>query len=595
MSQSTHRLTHRSPRAGRRLPSRTLAAALAATAGMILAGCAHNAASDPDVAYVNGKIITADKDFSVAQAVAVRNGEFVAVGSSDAIRQLATPRTKVVDLQGRTVVPGLMDAHTHMDGAGTVETTAQVIKARTVAEAQSIIGDFIRAKNVPPGQWVQTSRWHPPSQLKEQRYLTRQELDAVAPDHPVYVQTVGHFAMANSKALQLAGITKTTKDPVGGKIWRDADGDATGVLEETAIDLVTNKIPAPTFEQRVAQNIAGQRVYNRSGITSTVVAGLNEDQIKAYFTVAERGQSTVRSGLFWRFPVGSAQEFEARLKAARFKDGEGNDWARLAGIKLVSDGGMTLKSAYIRSSYANEPQNHGMVAVDPATYQRVVRLANQYGWRVHTHAVGDAAVDLTLKAYAAADADRSIRGRRFSVVHGSLIAPDQIDQAKALDVRVDAQNAFMWDKAGTVERYMGRLLANRAVPTRRLLDVLGMERTSAGTDNEVNLLNPFVGMYLMVTRKDPRGVVYGADQKVSREEALRLYTNAGPYLTFEEDRKGAIAVGRLADMVVLSADYLTVPDEQIKDIVALQTIVGGKVVYEAAGRTAAASNRRQPL
>lgn len=556
--------------------------ALAVAAGFLTFGCAHHATPQPDVAYVNGKIITADERFSIAQAVAIKDGTFVAVGSDERIRQLLAPQTRVIDLQGRTVVPGLMDAHTHMDGAGTVETTAQVIKAKTVAEAQAIIGDFIRAKKVPPGQWVQTSRWHPPSQLKEQRYLTRQELDAVAPDHPVYVQTVGHFAMANSTALQLAGITRTTKDPVGGKIWRDANGDATGVLEETAIDLVTDKIPAPTFEQRVAQNIAGQHVYNRSGITSTVVAGLSEDQIKAYFTIAERGQSTVRSGLFWRFPVGSAQEFEAKLKAAPFQDGEGNDWARLAGIKLISDGGMTLKSAYIRSSYANEPQNHGMVAVDPATYQRVVRLANQYGWRVHTHAVGDAAVDLTLKAYAAADADRSIRGRRFSVVHGSLIAPDQIDQAKALDVRVDAQNAFMWDKAGTVERYMGRLLANRAVPTRRLLDVLGMERTSAGTDNEVNLLNPFIGMYLMVTRKDPRGIVYGADQKISREEALRLYTNAGPYLTFEEKRKGSIEAGKLADMVILSADYLSVPDEKIKDIVAMETIVGGRSVYRAA-------------
>lgn len=556
-------------------------AAGAALAALLASGCAHQLASQPDVAYVNGKIITADKAFSIAQAVAIKDGNFVAVGSNERIRALVAPQTRVIDLQGRTVVPGLMDAHTHMDGAGTIETTAQVIKARTVAEAQSIIADFIRAKNVPPGQWVQTSRWHPPSQLKEQRYLTRQELDAVAPDHPVYVQTVGHFAMANSKALAAAGITRNTPDPVGGRIHRDANGEPTGVVESAALVLMEKVIPPPTFEQRVAQNIAGQRVYNRSGITSTLVAGLNADQIKAYYEVAQRGQSTVRAGMFWRFAADSAQAFETQLKAAPFKDGQGNDWARLAGIKLVSDGGMTLKSAYIRGNYANEPKNHGMVAVDPNTYMQQVQLANQNGWRVHTHAVGDAAVDLTLKAYAAADAQRSIKGRRFSVVHGSLVAPDQIDTARALDVRIDAQNAFMWDKAGTVERYMGPLLANRAVPTRRLIDVLGIERTSAGTDNEVNLLNPFVGMYLMVTRKDPRGVVYGADQKISREEALRLYTNAGPYLTFEEERKGAIEVGKLADMVVLSADYLSVPEAQIKDIVTLETIVGGKSVYRA--------------
>ncbi|OUL99823.1 hypothetical protein A8M77_24660 [Variovorax sp. JS1663] len=537
--------------------------------------------SNPDVVYVNGKIVTVDKDFSIAQGVAIKDGRFVAVGSSEAMRQLASPATRVVDLGGRTVVPGLMDSHTHMDGAGTVETSAQVIKASTVAEAQDIIGAFIRDRKVPAGQWVQTSRWHPPSQLKEQRYLTRQELDAVAPDHLVFVQTVGHFAMANSKALAAAGITRGTPDPVGGKIHRDAAGEATGVLESTAVGIVEKIIPPPTFEQTIAQNIAAQRVYNRSGITSTVVAGLEEEQIRAYFAVAERGQATVRAGMFWRIPAGSAEECEKSLNAAKFKDNQGNDWARLAGVKLISDGGMTLKSAFIRGNYANEPQNRGRVAVDPAAYQRCVLSANRQGWRVHTHAVGDAAVDLVLKAYAAADQDRSIRGRRFSVVHGSLIAPDQISQAGKLDMRVDAQNAFMWDKAATVERYMGPLLAQRAVPTRQLLDTLGIGGTAAGTDNEVNLLNPFVGMYLMVTRKDPRGTVYGADQKVSREEALRLYTNAGPYLTFDENAKGAIAPGRFADMVVLSADYLGVPEEQIKDIVATQTIVGGRVVYDA--------------
>jgi predicted amidohydrolase YtcJ len=195
--------------------------------------------------------------------------------------------------------------------------------------------------------------------------------------------------------------------------------------------------------------------------------------------------------------------------------------------------------------------------------------------------VGDAAVDLVLDAYEGADRDKSIGDRRFIVIHGSLITADQVRRAKQLGVRVDAQNIFLWDKAATVERYMGSVLANRAVPTRLLLDELGIEGTAAGTDNQVNILNPFVGLYVMVTRKDPTGKVYGAEQAISREQALRLYTNAGPYYTFEERKKGSIEIGKLADMVVLSADYLTVPEEQIKDIRAEQTIVGDKVVYEA--------------
>jgi predicted amidohydrolase YtcJ len=562
---------------------RTLLKALSAlsAAGMLTA-CASPIASSADTVYLDGKMITVDKAFTIAQAVAVKDGRFIGVGTTDDMRRHVGPNTRVVDLGGRTVIPGLMDSHSHMIGAGTAQTTAQVIRAKTVAQAQEIIADFVKAKQLPPGQWVQTSRWHPPSQLREQRYLTRQELDAAVPNHPVFVQTVGHFAMANSQALQVAGITRATQDPVGGKIYRDADGEATGLLEETAIELVEGKIPKPSSEQLIAQLIAAQRIYNQSGITSTVDAALSQEEIRTYFAVAERGQASVRTGLMWKPGAGTADQFERALKAVPFKDNTGNDWVRLAGIKIVSDGGMTLKSAYTREAYAGDPHNHGTLALDPVAYKQSVQLANRHGWRVGTHAVGDAAVDLVLDAYAAADKDKSIKDHRFVVIHGSLMTRDQIVRAKQLGVRVDAQNVFMWDKAATVERYMGPVMAQRAVPSRWLVDTLGFEGTAAGTDNQVNTLNPFVGLYIMVTRKDPTGRVFGADQALTRQEALRLYTNAGPYYTFEERKKGSIEVGKFADMVVLSADYLTVPEAGIKDIKAVQTIVDDKVVDESA-------------
>jgi predicted amidohydrolase YtcJ len=284
----------------------------------------------------------------------------------------------------------------------------------------------------------------------------------------------------------------------------------------------------------------------------------------------------------WRPSGDSPEEFENALRNAKFTNNAGDDWVRIAGIKISIDGGMTLRSAYVRDPYAGEPDNYGTLSVDPDVYKENVTLANQYGWRVGTHAVGDAAIDIVLDAYENASNQSSIRGERFTVIHGSLIAPDQVERAARLDVRVDAQNVFMWDKAETVESYMGLARAIRSVPTKLLVETLGLENTAAGTDNEVNILNPFIGLYIMVTRKDPAGKIYGADQAVTREQALRLYTSSGPYYTFEEDIKGTIEPGKLADMVVLSADYLTVPEESIKDITPLQTIVGGKVVYEEA-------------
>jgi len=543
---------------------------------------ATDAPPPADTVYINGKIITADDAFSIAQGVAIRDGKFVAVGSSADMQQYVGPATEQIDLNDRTVIPGLMDAHSHMDGAGTKDVRAQVINATMVTQAQQIIVDFISQKQIPVGEWVQSSSWHPPSQLQEQRYLTRQEIDAVAPDHPVFLRTVGHFAMANSRALELAGVDRDTPDPLGGKIYRNENGDATGVLEETAMSLVSSLIPPPTYAERVAQNIAAQRVYNTAGITSAIVAGLSEEGIQVYKTVAERGQASVRTGVMWRASGDSPEEFENALRNAKFTNNAGDDWVRIAGIKISIDGGMTLRSAYVRDPYAGEPDNFGTLSVDPDVYKENVALANQHGWRVGTHAVGDAAIDLVLDAYENASNQSSIRGERFTVIHGSLIAPDQVERAARLDVRVDAQNVFMWDKAETVESFMGLARAIRAVPTKLLVETLGLENTAAGTDNEVNILNPFIGLYIMVTRKDPAGKIYGADQAVTREQALRLYTSSGPYYTFEEDIKGTIEPGKLADMVVLSADYLTVPEESIKDITPLQTIVGGKVVYEEA-------------
>jgi predicted amidohydrolase YtcJ len=208
-----------------------------------------------------------------------------------------------------------------------------------------------------------------------------------------------------------------------------------------------------------------------------------------------------------------------------------------------------------------------------------VLIGNRNDWRFSIHSVGDAAIDWVLDAYEAADKDKSIVGRRFACMHCSLIRKDQLERMNRLGVILELQNAFMWDKADNVERNLGLAVANRAVPNRMAIDILGINNVSMGTDYQTNSMDPWINLYIAVTRKDPRGKVYGADQAITREEALRLYTVSGAYSSFEEKVKGPIEVGKLADMVVLDRDYFTIPAEQIKDVKPLQTIVGGAVVY----------------
>jgi predicted amidohydrolase YtcJ len=550
-------------------------------AGALAIGSAQ-AADTPDAIYFNGKIITADQAFSIADAVAIKDGKFVAVGSNDDVKALAGDGTEVVDLAGQTVVPGLMDTHSHLDGAGEGELVVQLGGVKSVEEALERIKAFVADK--PAGTWIRSSGWHPPSLIG--RYLTRQEIDSVAPNNPVFLSTVGHFAMANSMALDIAGVTKDTPDPGGGKIYRDDNGEATGVLEEGAMDLVEDKLPPLSHEQLVQRNIAAQHVYSSYGITSMVVTGVSEDMIDLYKEVEDSGKQTLRLAPLWRPEIRGEKDtasFAKALDETTMTQNSGDEWVKISGIKISIDGGMTLKTAFTRDPYLDDPNYYGTISVDPKVYKEAVKIAADHGWRIMTHAVGDRAVDLVLDAYDAIKHDGDVLPGRYTITHGSLINPDQVARAKKMGVRVDGQNVFMWEKAATVAKGMGMERAQRAVPTRMLIDELGFSGTAAGTDSPgTNVINPYINMYIMVTRKDPNGDVYGADQAITREEALRLYTNAGPYFTFEEDQKGSIEPGKFADMVVLSDDFLTIPEEQIKDLNAVKTIVGGKVVYDAA-------------
>jgi predicted amidohydrolase YtcJ len=554
-------------------------------AGLYLAGATYAAAqqadlNSPDLVVINAKVLTMDADSSVAEAIAIRDGKILAVGSSASIKALIGTQTRVFDVAGKTVVPGLIDTHAHFKAAGMTDYVVNMSRAKTVAEALDAIKAFAAKKK--PGEWIVGGPWHPPSQLAEKRYLTRQEIDSAAPNNPVYLRTVGHFSMANSLALQSAGVDKSTANPAGGSFERDAAGELTGVLVETAIDRVEKAVPPWTDEDEIQQFKLAEGVLNGFGITSAVEGATEARDIRTLQKIALAKEATLRVGLMFRpEPPAEMAAWEAIMSGNGASSGFGDDWLKFAGIKIFYDGGMTLKTALMRDVYPDSHDDyHGIAQQTPERLKQLISICNRYNWRVGVHVVGDLGIDQVLDAFEAADKEKSIRDRRFVLIHASLIRPEQMERAHKLGVRVDFQNVFMWDKAATVERFLGRAVADRAVPTKTLIDKMGLDNLGAGTDFPVNPINPLLNMYIMVTRKDPNGNVYGASEAISREQALRLYTSAAARYTFEEAKKGTLEPGKLADLVVLSADYMTVPEDQIKDIKASITMVGGKVVFQ---------------
>ncbi|MWD29389.1 amidohydrolase family protein [Aquicoccus sp. SCR17] len=530
----------------------------------------------------NGRFLTMDPEFSTCEAVAIRDGRFLAVGPEAEVMEWAGPDTTVEDLAGRCVLPGLIDTHIHVDLAGLDLWSANFDGVTDVAGALERVAEA--ARQVAPGTWIRGATWHPVSQLAEGRYLTRDELDKVAPDHPVCLP-VSHFTMVNSRALEAAGIDESTPDPEGGIIHRDpGTGRPTGLLEESAEEIVFACLPEWTDADREAQLRDAMALCNSHGLTSVVSAAVGPDYLRAHQGLLNRGDATLRVSCMFA-PTGnlnpgmSLEEWEAFFSRIGAMSEFGNEWLSYAAVKLQIDGGMTLGTALMRDGYPHDPDYHGTVVIEPERFHALVRIANRYGWRVGVHAVGDAAIDLVLDAYEAADEDRPIPGRRFIVIHGSLMRPDQMDRARRLDVRVDAQSTFLWGKAKAVADFLGKETADRAFPMRTMIDRMGLDLLGQGTDYPINALSPFVNMAVMVTRRDRNGVVYGSEEAITREEALRLYTSAAARYAFREAEVGTIEPGKRADLAVLSDDILTVPDEDIAGVTVLRTILGGETVH----------------
>ncbi|HJZ71278.1 MAG TPA: amidohydrolase [Vicinamibacterales bacterium] len=533
-------------------------------------GAVQPGAPPADTILVNGHVITVDSRFSIAQAVAIRGGRFTAVGSDAEIRKHAGPGTQTIDLHGETVIPGLADDHLHDAGGG---PGVDLSRARSLGEVLAAIG--ARVKSSRSGEIVVTnSDWHE-AQLKEHRLPYRRDLDTVSPDNPVVVVRGGHEYILNSAALAKWHITKDTPQPAGGRITRDAQGELNGELIDRAKALA--QLPPPpalTIEALAAQH----RKLNEAGLTSIRYPGASVEQYRLLQQMEQRGLLTIRVNQLLRFGADNAAVMRDAIARSQIKPDEGDEWLRIGGMKLAVDGG--FEGGWMREPYAEPWGEHGTFfgvnTMKQAAYTDVVKELNRLGWRVATHAVGDAAIDEVLTAYEAANAEQSIRGRRWTIEHGFIPQPDQFPRMKALDLVISAQD-HLYLAGPSLVNYWGRARAGRTTPLRTYLDQGFV--VAGGTDSAVVPYPPLWVVYHFVSRDTISGGVMGADQKISRKEALQVETINNAYLTFEERTKGSIEPGKLADLVVLPEDILTCPEKQIERMRTTMTMVGGRVVY----------------
>jgi len=569
-------------------------AALALFSALLVLPAAGALGQEPaDAVYYNGRIITVWEARPVVQAVAIRGNRFLRVGSNQEVLKLAGPSTRKVDLRGRCVVPGLIESHVHPVGAALSERDGPVPVMHSIAEVQ----EYMRkeAARLPADKLVFVPKVYA-TRLKERRYPTRQELDAAVPRHPAVADN-GYAAVLNSVALARAGVTRSTPEPDNGKIIRDPSGEPTGLILG-ARQLIGRIFQDRTFSHQdelwALRTI--QKHYNSAGITSIVDRGQAASGVRLYQELQKLGELTVRATITYRIgSQGTPAEIRRRILEIPFVTGFGDDRVRIGAIKVILDGGILIGTAFLRAPYGTgteiygykDPDYRGVFGMSMESLIEMARTANELGWQMTAHTAGGGAIDRLLDAYEEADKVKPIRERRFTVTHGNFPDARAIQRARKMGVIYDMQPAWHHFDGPAIAPAFGPDRMRNFIPLRSLIDagvtVVGGSDHMIRMDPRLSLnaYHPFFGMWMAVTRKTAAGTVLNPEQRITREEALRLWTINGAYGTFEEKKKGSIEPGKLADFAVIDRDYLTCPEDEIKDIEVLMTMVDGKIVYGA--------------
>ena len=552
--------------------------------------------SQPDAAdliVINAKVITMDARSTVAQAVAIRGGRFVAVGSNEEVKRIANGSTQVIDARSHAVIPGLIDSHVHALGVASAEMTQPFRNLTSIADIQQWVRQ--RASSVKPGTWI----WSPrvfPTRIKERRFPTKAELDAAAPGNPVVVD--GAYAlMVNSAALQAASIGPDTPNPPGGAIVRDATGQATGLLRN--VGALLSEYQAEERDENEPSLDALARVhqaYAQAGITSIGERGASLDGYHTYEALRRAGRLTLRATVTIRIPDPKTRESVERfVTTLPVAPRSGDEWLKPGPLKIIADGGILAGTSFMREPYPpsardlygiDDPEYRGFLTLTRGQIADAVEIGHAHGWQMAAHVTGNAGVDAVLDAFEAAQARHPAPDRRHTLIHAYFADAATAKRAAQLGVLVDTQPAWYYKDADALAPALGTDRLAHFIGLRTWLD--GGAHAAINTDHmfgldpdtAMNPFNPFLTMATAVTRRTEGGQVIGEGERISREEALRLMTIDAARLSFDEQRTGSIEVGKLGDLAILSDDILTCSEDRIRSIRALMTIVGGRVIHD---------------
>lgn len=524
----------------------------------------------PDLILINGKIVTVDEKFSIQQAVAIRDEKIFAVGSTSRIKGLSGPKTKVIDLKGRVVIPGLIDAHMHFLRAGfRWRQELRLDKARSVKEILGLVEK--RVSQIRPGEWILTFGGWDYSQLEEERAPSRTGLDQVAPNNPVMLRILlphpsTHFAVLNSAGLRAAGITRETSAPAGGVIEKDANGEPTGILRRGAVTLVFPKLPRPTFQDKLEGLKLVMHDFHAAGLTSVIEmvgGGVVDEDYKVLFELWRRKELTIRTAL----NIYTTQLDDAMRWLHHLPMGFGDEWLKTNG----------LGEQLLGTVQDNIAPTFPLSQAGLEEYQKLVTEAAKNRWSIQQHTTLGTTAKAYLDIYEAVDKQHPIRELRWSLAHIEMISETDLQRMKRLGIGASIQSRQVIGSE-LMKQVWGEAAAS-GPPIKKMVE-MGLP-VGAGTDaTVVTPYQPFTTLWWMVTGKDWGGRVVRPHERLSRQEALRVHTLGSAWFSFDEKIKGSIEPGKLADLVVLSDDYLTVPEEKIRDISSVMTIVGGRIVYE---------------